>query len=197
MNTVISFLLFSSLASAVIGASSKIQHFGCDPAQQEQIKKAATASDDMVTRARSYLSGLGSNPPNQLYTDSFGPFNELTSPIVKARFDVIIKNKATLLTYDCTACQNERPRHYDGLYTYVNLEKSKIDLSTDLGYVSEYGTTGTRLNIKSRAELILRDNLILHINDKVKIVSHLGAEIEASGVADLPEYSEPWDYVNL
>ncbi|EUC56547.1 hypothetical protein RSOL_184540, partial [Rhizoctonia solani AG-3 Rhs1AP] len=92
----------------------------------KQIKEAATFSNNLVTNANSHLASLKSNGPKNHYAKWFGPYELIDSNIVKAHFDVITA-KATLLTYDCSACKTQR--HYGAMQAYTTPKKDRAKIN--------------------------------------------------------------------
>ncbi|CAE7171628.1 unnamed protein product [Rhizoctonia solani] len=89
---------------------------GCSSSQQNQIKAAATASNNMVANANSYLSALKSGKPR--FTTWFGTYDQSRYNAIVSHFKNIGKD-ATSMNYDCTDCLTNTSVDYPNLYAYV------------------------------------------------------------------------------
>ncbi|KAG8760527.1 hypothetical protein FRC11_000270 [Ceratobasidium sp. 423] len=84
-----------------LSLSKRVSYVGCSSSQQSQIANAATAANNYVSGASSYLEKISSGTTR--YTTWFGAYDANRHSTVRSHFS-LIGTDASSVTYDCSSC---------------------------------------------------------------------------------------------
>ncbi|KDN38881.1 hypothetical protein RSAG8_09162, partial [Rhizoctonia solani AG-8 WAC10335] len=165
----------SSRRSSISTLSKRdIGFIGCDTDKKGQIREAATAANNMVAYANSYLAA-----PKERYKTWFGEYDEMRHNTVVAHF-YNIGNKATSVTYDCKVCLDHVVIVVAHFYNIGNKATSvtyDCKDTIDPGYGSGSNSTGTR----SMAGVIVR--ALSHFPENGWTTDYFIGEVEVRDLA--------------